>query len=37
VAIGGSVFPIIEMDDNPFQGVLRIPDMPKANALAQMQ
>jgi hypothetical protein len=36
VAIGGSVFPIIEMD-NPFHGVLRIPDMPKANALAQMQ
>jgi hypothetical protein len=36
MAIGGSVFLIMEMD-NPFQGVLRIPRAPMANALAQMQ
>ncbi len=36
LAIGGSVFLIIEMD-NPFEGVLRIPRAPMANALAQMQ
>jgi hypothetical protein len=36
LAIGGSVFLIIEMDD-PFQGTLQIPRAPMANALAQMQ
>lgn len=36
LAIGGSVFLIIEMD-NPFQGILQIPRAPMANALAQMQ
>ncbi|HEX3399704.1 MAG TPA: hypothetical protein VHT74_05190 [Acetobacteraceae bacterium] len=36
MAIGGSVFLIIEMD-NPFQGALQIPRAPMANALAQMQ
>jgi hypothetical protein len=36
MAIGGSVFLIMEMD-NPFQGILRIPRAPMANALAQMQ
>jgi hypothetical protein len=36
MAIGASVFLIIEMD-SPFQGVLRIPRAPMANALAQMQ
>jgi hypothetical protein len=35
LAIGGSVFLIIEMD-SPFQGALRIPQAPMANALAQM-
>jgi hypothetical protein len=36
LAIGGSVFLIIEMD-NPFQGALQIPRAPMENALAQMQ
>ena len=36
MAIGGSVFLIIEMD-SPFQGALQIPRAPMANALAQMQ
>jgi hypothetical protein len=36
LAIGGSVFLIIEMD-NPFQGTLQIPRAPMANALQQMQ
>jgi hypothetical protein len=36
LAIGGSVFLIIEMD-NPFQGTLQIPRGPMANALQQMQ
>jgi hypothetical protein len=36
LAIGGSVFLIIEMD-NPFQGALQIPRGPMANALQQMQ
>jgi hypothetical protein len=36
LAIGGSVFLIIEMD-NPFQGALQIPSGPMANALQQMQ
>jgi hypothetical protein len=36
LAIGGSVFLIIEMD-NPFQGTLQISRTPMANALAQMQ
>jgi hypothetical protein len=36
LAIGGSVFLIIEMD-NPFQGMLQIPHAPMANALERMQ
>jgi hypothetical protein len=36
LAIGGSVFLIIAMD-SPFQGALRIPREPMANALAQMK
>jgi hypothetical protein len=36
LAIGGSVFLIIEMD-NPFQGMLQIPRAPMANALERMQ
>jgi hypothetical protein len=36
IAIGGSVFLIIEMD-SPFQGALQIPRAPMANALIQMQ
>jgi hypothetical protein len=36
LAIGGSIFLIIEMD-NPFQGALQIPRAPMANALSQMQ
>jgi hypothetical protein len=36
MAIGGSVFLIIEMD-NPFQGILRISRAPMENALAQMR
>ena len=36
IAIGGSVFLIIEMD-SPFQGALQIPRAPMANALMQMQ
>jgi hypothetical protein len=36
LAIGGSVFLIIEMD-NPFQGALRISRAPMENALAQMR
>jgi hypothetical protein len=36
LAIGGSVFLIIEMD-NPFQGILQIPRAPMANALERMQ
>ena len=36
IAIGGSVFLIIEMD-SPFQGALQIPSAPMANALMQMQ
>jgi hypothetical protein len=35
LGIGGSIFLIIEMD-NPFQGTLRVPREPMANALAQM-
>jgi hypothetical protein len=36
LAIGGSVFLIIEMD-NPFQGMLQVPRAPMANALERMQ